>query len=110
MLLILRRPSLQTCDPQPSMRLSKSTTTFTFLAPWKREWVATARARGALTRPHSLVSTMETSTVSARNAVALYLEKVLGFDFVNGGKDCPWEPPSASSSAPDWAGWGCQSG
>lgn len=60
----------------------------------------------------SLVSTMETSTVSARNAVGLLLRKWYGNDFVN-GQDCKY---SAAESAQDpmknadWAGWGCESG
>jgi prenylcysteine oxidase/farnesylcysteine lyase len=60
---------------------------------------------------YSLISTMETSTVSARNAVALYLQQLFGFEFVNGGKECPWQSQSdANITQADWAGWGCQSG
>lgn len=64
---------------------------------------------------------METATVSARNAVALYLEREFGPDFVHGGKDCPWDKAadgegataadddSASDGDGDWAAWGCRS-
>ncbi|MCO5590077.1 hypothetical protein L7F22_044046 [Adiantum nelumboides] len=64
----------------------------------------------------TFISTMETATLSARNAVALYLEQEYGSDFVHGGKDCPWkkgdsakkeEEPQKGES--DWAAWGCQS-
>lgn len=58
-----------------------------------------------------LISTMETSTVSARNAVALYLEKLFGFNFIHGGSECPWQTSDDDDKPElDWAGWGCQSG
>lgn len=66
-----------------------------------------------------LISTMETSTVSARNAVALLLQRKLGFDFVHGGEACPWEKKEKLSKSDDgtddkftkeWADWGCKSG
>ncbi|KAK0523988.1 hypothetical protein OC842_005969 [Tilletia horrida] len=37
-----------------------------------------------------MISTMETSTVSARNVVALLLEKWYGSDLLHGGDKCPW--------------------
>lgn len=64
----------------------------------------------------TFISTMETATLSARNAVALYLEQLYGSEFIHGGKDCPWqkdqsvtkdENPQEGES--DWAAWGCQS-
>jgi prenylcysteine oxidase/farnesylcysteine lyase len=57
----------------------------------------------------SLISTMETATVSSRNAVALYLQQEFGSDFVNGGKSCPWEGDQKDEDQADWAAWGCQS-
>ena len=51
------------------------------------------------------VSTMETSTVAAKNVVALLLEKWLGPKFVH-GTNCHWNETSPAS---DWAGWGCDS-
>lgn len=68
----------------------------------------------------TLISTMETSTVSARNAVALLLQKTLGWDFVHGGKKCSWKrdgkamraqdgPEDAETVSEAWAGWGCNS-
>jgi len=60
----------------------------------------------------SLVSTMETSTVAAKNTVALLLKKWYGGEFVN-GKDCQYSiedeirDPMKNSN---WAGWGCDSG
>jgi len=45
-----------------------------------------------------MISTMETSTVSARNVVGLLLEKWYGSAFVHGGKDCPWQTSSSSSA------------
>ncbi|CEH15781.1 PCYOX1, FCLY [Ceraceosorus bombacis] len=70
----------------------------------------------------TLISTMETSTVSARNAVALLLQKTFGWDFVHGGKRCDWQKGeemltsdmSSRRKEDDdqeaWAGWGCNSG
>jgi prenylcysteine oxidase/farnesylcysteine lyase len=57
-----------------------------------------------------LISTMETSTVSSRNAVALALEKWLGLDFVV-GTECNFST-GAFDDADDesWDGWGCHSG
>lgn len=46
------------------------------------------------------ISTMETSTLAAKNTVALLLQKWFGPHFVNGEK-CAWDAP------PEWAGWGC---
>lgn len=60
----------------------------------------------------SLVSTMETSTVAAKNTVGLLLKKWYGDDFVN-GRDCKY---GAEDEVKDpmkngnWAGWGCDSG
>lgn len=60
---------------------------------------------------------METSTVSARNAVAIVLQRKLGFDFVHGGQACPWEKEKVMDDDNDdnkfnknWADWGCKSG
>lgn len=63
-----------------------------------------------------LISTMETSTVSARNAVALLLQDRFGYDFVHGGEDCKFDveedsdedEPKGDKEA--WASWGCHSG
>ena len=65
-----------------------------------------------------LVSTMETSTVGAKNAVARLLSRWYGDDFVNGGQECPWEKEEeeeeqgedAVLNNANWAGWGCTSG
>ncbi|PWY98415.1 hypothetical protein BCV70DRAFT_212782 [Testicularia cyperi] len=60
----------------------------------------------------SLVSTMETSTVSARNTVALLLKKWYGDAFVN-GQDCKFNDANKTRDPmknPNWAGWGCDSG
>ncbi|PWN36762.1 uncharacterized protein FA14DRAFT_140693 [Meira miltonrushii] len=64
----------------------------------------------------TFISTMETATLSARNAVALYLEQLYGSDFVHGGKNCPWQKENATKDdkepqegESDWAAWGCQS-
>lgn len=79
---------------------------------WKRESFAAGRKWALYWQESSprLISTMETSTVSARNAVGLYLEKLFGFDFVHGGEHCPWQQSEDNLSTGDWAGWGCQSG
>ena len=50
-----------------------------------------------------LISTMETSTVSSRNAVALLLQEWYGPDFVHGGDGCD------RVNDADWASWGCHS-
>lgn len=64
----------------------------------------------------TFISTMETATLSARNAVALYLEQLYGSDFVHGGKNCPWQKDGSAKydkepqeGESDWAAWGCQS-
>ncbi|TKY88640.1 hypothetical protein EX895_002271 [Sporisorium graminicola] len=59
----------------------------------------------------SLVSTMETSTVSAKNTVGLLLKRWYGDDFVN-GKDCDWSKLAGKDplNNGNWAGWGCDSG
>lgn len=56
-----------------------------------------------------LVSTMETSTVSSRNAVALLLSKWYGQEFVVGNK-CSWreEADDDDDAKEGWDGWGCQ--
>jgi prenylcysteine oxidase / farnesylcysteine lyase len=54
-----------------------------------------------------LVSTMETSTVSARNAVALLLQEWYGKDFIHGGKNCGRAPKEEYRR--EWAEWGCRS-
>ncbi|CAO1630352.1 unnamed protein product [Parajaminaea phylloscopi] len=63
-----------------------------------------------------LVSTMETSTLASRNAVALLLEKWFGPEFVN-GKKCHFaestkrQAATAADDARDgWDGWGCDAG
>ncbi|WFD30991.1 hypothetical protein MSPP1_002019 [Malassezia sp. CBS 17886] len=53
------------------------------------------------------VSTMETSTVAAKNVVALVLEKWLGTSFVR-GSHCAFNK-STPGVALDWASWGCYS-
>ncbi|SNX83901.1 related to Prenylcysteine oxidase precursor [Melanopsichium pennsylvanicum] len=60
----------------------------------------------------SLVSTMETSTVAAKNTVALLMQKWFGDEFVN-GKDCKYDIQDElrdSIENKNWAGWGCDSG
>lgn len=66
----------------------------------------------------TFISTMETATLSSRNAVALYLEQEYGSEFVHGGKNCPWQKDKSDpvqkdqkseDSNSDWAAWGCQS-
>lgn len=57
----------------------------------------------------SLVSTMETSTVASKNAVALMLRSWYGDDFVN-GNHCNSSVPIDPLDNPNWAGWGCDSG
>ncbi len=60
----------------------------------------------------SLVSTMETSTVAAKNAVGLLLSDWYGDEFVN-GKDCKWGVEDWTRDPMEnvnWAGWGCNSG
>lgn len=60
----------------------------------------------------SLVSTMETSTVSAKNTVALLLKSWYGEEFVN-GRDCQYDIEDELRDPmknPNWAGWGCDSG
>ena len=57
----------------------------------------------------SLVSTMETSTVSAKNTVGLLLRSWYGDEFVN-GKDCDWSKVKDPEENENWAGWGCDSG
>ncbi|CCF50874.1 hypothetical protein NDA11_007499 [Ustilago hordei] len=60
----------------------------------------------------SLVSTMETSTVAAKNTVGLLLKKWYGNDFVN-GKDCEYgieDEAKDPMKNRNWAGWGCDSG
>lgn len=60
----------------------------------------------------SLVSTMETSTVAAKNTVGLLLKKWYGNDFVN-GKDCEYGVEDEAKDPMknrNWAGWGCDSG
>ncbi|GAK66192.1 FAD/NAD(P)-binding domain-containing protein [Moesziomyces antarcticus] len=54
----------------------------------------------------SLVSTMETSTIASRNAVALLLEKWYGAEFVH-GSECSFEELKDPMDNPNWAGWGC---
>lgn len=60
----------------------------------------------------SLVSTMETSTVAAKNTVGLLLKSWYGEEFVN-GKNCRYgiedemKDPMRNGN---WAGWGCDSG
>ncbi|PWN52994.1 hypothetical protein IE53DRAFT_384552 [Violaceomyces palustris] len=71
------------------------------------------------------ISTMETSTVSARNTVGLILKDWFGDDFVNGGDDCPWDGKEKGQANPQvnegeeedigndnegWDSWGCKSG
>lgn len=54
-----------------------------------------------------LVSTMETSTVASRNAVALMLEQWYGLDFVT-GKQCQFQAYTQDDDAREgWDGWGC---
>lgn len=54
-----------------------------------------------------LVSTMETSTVSSRNAVALLLEQWYGLEFVT-GKDCQFKMYTMENDdRAGWDGWGC---
>ncbi|CDU22220.1 related to Prenylcysteine oxidase precursor [Sporisorium scitamineum] len=58
----------------------------------------------------SLVSTMETSTVSAKNTVGLLLKQWYGDEFVN-GRDCDWDGKVKEPvENGNWAGWGCDSG
>lgn len=64
----------------------------------------------------TLVSTMETSTVASRNAVALQLKKWFGLDFVV-GRDCHFPSTSAEDvkdgegdTRDGWDGWGCNAG
>ncbi|EST09280.1 Prenylcysteine lyase [Kalmanozyma brasiliensis GHG001] len=60
----------------------------------------------------SLVSTMETSTVAAKNSVALLMKKWFGDAFVN-GKGCRYGVGDWGRDPMDgenWAGWGCDSG
>ncbi|KAJ1025100.1 hypothetical protein NDA16_002607 [Ustilago loliicola] len=60
----------------------------------------------------SLVSTMETSTVAAKNTVGLLLKKWYGDEFVN-GKDCEYaveDEVKDPMKNVNWAGWGCDSG
>lgn len=60
----------------------------------------------------SLVSTMETSTVAAKNTVALLLSKWYGDHFVN-GEDCQYgieDELKDPLKNKNWAGWGCDSG
>lgn len=49
------------------------------------------------------VSTMETSTIAAKNTVALLLQNWLGTGFVL-GQNCTWD---SSSDAARWDTWGC---
>lgn len=53
------------------------------------------------------ISTMETSTVAAKNVVGLILQKWLGTRFIHGWR-CKWtsRPPNA---IPQWDTWGCLS-
>ncbi len=60
-----------------------------------------------------LVSTMETSTVSSRNAVALLLKEWYGADFVHGGKGCAahlraQEQEGEGGYSKGWEQWGCE--
>ncbi|CAO1636851.1 unnamed protein product [Sympodiomycopsis kandeliae] len=54
-----------------------------------------------------LVSTMETSTVASRNAVALLLEHWYGLEFIT-GSNCNFEAFTADNDVREgWDGWGC---
>ncbi|SJX64773.1 related to Prenylcysteine oxidase precursor [Sporisorium reilianum f. sp. reilianum] len=58
----------------------------------------------------SLVSTMETSTLAAKNAVGLLLQRWFGDEFVN-GRECDWTGRERDPlENKNWAGWGCDSG
>ena len=60
----------------------------------------------------NLVSTMETSTVAAKNAVGLLLKNWFGHDFVN-GNNCSYNVEDELKNPLEngnWAGWGCDSG
>ena len=54
-----------------------------------------------------LISTMETSTLAAKNVVALVLQKWLGSHFVHGAR-CKWTSHTPDV-ATEWDSWGCQS-
>ncbi|KAE8214400.1 hypothetical protein CF327_g2215 [Tilletia walkeri] len=79
-----------------------------------------------------MISTMETSTIAARNVVGLLLEKWYGSELLHGGRDCPWRSPGADGTqkqddntfesrqktliwdedvvGDEWSRWGCRSG
>lgn len=54
------------------------------------------------------VSTMETSTVAAKNVVGLLLQEWLGSRFVH-GSNCNWSRPTLTEGE-NWDSWGCASG
>ncbi|KDN46629.1 hypothetical protein K437DRAFT_256136 [Tilletiaria anomala UBC 951] len=60
-----------------------------------------------------LISTMETSTISARNSAALLLQEWYGDEFIHGGTNCPnlteADEGEIDQGDDDWAGWGCRS-